>query len=282
MRDISFTDETFDSGITSTYQLSLQFGPRTFAYAILDTIRMKYIAFKSIWFDTRLKSENQSERLGQLLHSEPSLMRNYKSVRLMVQNPGAILIPAELFDPDHLEDYFSSSTAPAGNEKAISTPLRSFKAFLLFYIREDIRLQALALLNEVNITHQSAPMIESALQTSGTFGSANQLHANIIDGSADLLLVKSGQPILYNSFPLRSNEDLIYYILRIYNQFDLSQEETPLIISGWPDLYSGAMNTLKDYIRTVRFKEFEKSYLYSPKFDNVCQHAYANLINLAL
>jgi hypothetical protein len=152
----------------------------------------------------------------------------------------------------------------------------------LFCIRDDIRHQALALLNEVKITHHSAPVIESALQTAGTFGSANQLHANISHGSADLVLVKSGQLILYNSYPLRTDEDLIYYILRIYDQFDLSQEETPLIMSGWPDLYSGAMKTLNDYIRTVRLKEFDKSYLYSPKFANVSQHAYANLINLVL
>jgi len=282
MKDISFIDESFDSGITSTYQLSVQFGPRTFAYAVLDTIRMKYIAFRSSWLGTPVKPENQSEHLSHLLHSEPFLLRNYKSVRMMLQNPGALLIPESLFDPDHASDYFSGSVPPAGNEKIVATRLISCDACLLFCIREDIRHQALALLNDVKITHQSVPLIESALRASDTFGSADQLHVNITPGSADLVLVKSGQLILYNSYPLRSDEDLVYFILRLYDQFNLSQEETPLIISGWPDLYTSVKQILPGYIRSIRLKEFDKSYLYSERFADVIQHSYANLINLAL
>ena len=280
MKDISFIDESFDSGITSTYQLSVQFGPRTFAYAVLDTIRMKYIAFRSSWLDTPVKPENQSELLSHLLHSEPFLLRNYKSVRMMFQNRGALLIPESLFNPSHVSDYFS--VPPAMNEKIVFTRLISCDACLLFCIREDIRHQALALLNDVKITHQSVPLIESALQTSGTYGSADQLYVNITSGLADLVLVKSGQLTLYNSYPLRSDEDLVYYILRVYDQFDLSQEETPLILSGWPELYTGANKVLSGYIRLIRFKEFDKSYLYSENFADVSQHSYANLINLAL
>ncbi|MFH0762101.1 MAG: DUF3822 family protein [Bacteroidota bacterium] len=282
MKDISFIDESFDSGITSTYQLSVQFGPRTFAYAILDTIRMKYIAFRSSWFDTPVKPENQSEHLSHLLHSVPFLLRNYKSVRLMIQNRGALLIPEPLFNPDNASDYFSVSAPPAGNERVLFSRLRSCNACLLFCIREDIRHQALALLNEVTITHQSVPFIESALKTFEIYGSADQLHVNITPDLADLVLVKSGRLILYNSYPLRSDADLAYFILNAYDEFDLSQEETPLIISGWPELYPDTKKVLPGYIRSVRLKEFDKGYLYTQKFTDVHQYSYANLINLAL
>lgn len=281
MKDYSFIDESFDPGITSTYQLSVLFGSRMFAYAVLDTIRMKYIAFRSSWFDTPVKPESQSEHLGRLLHSESFLQKNFKSVRMMVQHSEALLIPEPLFDPDHVSDYFSASAPPAGNEKIVFNRMASCNAILVFSIREDLRHLALALLNDVRFVHEAVPLIESAVRNADRYGSTDQLHVNINPGTADLVLVKSGQLVLYNRYPVRSDEDLVYFILRVYDQFELSQEETPLIISGWPDLYSSANVALPGYIRSVRLMEFDKGFLYSGKFAEVSQHSFSNLINLA-
>jgi hypothetical protein len=281
MRDIAFIDESFDTSITSTYQLSMQFGARNFAYAILDTIRMKYIAFRSSWFDSSVQPENQSECLSHLLHSEQFLLRNYKSVKLMFQSQGAIMIPGPLFNPDNPAAHFNLSGSPSENNKVIISRLVSFDAYLLFVIREDIRHQALALLNDVKLTHQAVPFIESALQSSDKFNSSSQLYVNITPGLADLSLVQSGKLILYNSYPVHKDPDLVYFILNAYDEFGLSQEETPLIFSGWPNLFPAAMELLPGYIRAIKMKEFNKGYLYSQKFRDLDQHPYANLINLA-
>lgn len=281
MRNIAIIDETFDTNITSTYHLSLQYGSNNFSFAILDTIRMKFIAFKNYWFASAITPENHAEHLRNLLHTEGYLIKNYKSVHFMYQAPGSLLIPGPLFSTDHAEDYFRFSGTVDPELEIHYRKVPSIDAFLLFQMRKDISELISGSLSDCKIFHHAFPQIENAVLDGKNKSLPSLLYADIHPTFIDLMLLHSGQLTFYNSFSIRNNEDLDYFILYLFDQFGLSQEETPLILSGFIELFPEALAVLEKYLKKISYLEFNKSYSYSYTFNDLVQHQFAHLINLA-
>jgi len=281
MQNLSIIDDTFDPTITSTYHLSLQFSPRNFCFAIMDTIRMRYIAFKNFWFETELAPEQQAERLRGLLQNEGYLAKNYKSVNFMIDSPGSLLIPAPLFQPDEAETYYLHAGGVDSQSMILNHKIPAIDAFLLFQVRMDIHELIKGYLSEFKIFHQAVPQIEDAVVESKNKAIPAALYAEVHSGFTDLYLVNAGSLMFYNSFTIRNDQDLTYYILYLYDQFGLPQEETPLFLSGFIELYPAANETLMKFIKKFGRLEFNKSYSYGSAFNTLIQHQFANLINLA-
>ncbi len=281
MRNIAIIDETFDANITSTYHLSLQYGADQFSFAILDTIRMKYIAFKNFWYESGIPLEMQAENLRNLLNSEGYLSKNYKSVHFMYQSPGALLIPGPLFNPDLAGSYFRYSGNAFPDPSILFRKIPSIDAFLVHQIPGDIYEQAKGSLSDCQFFHQACPQIDDAVLDGKNKSLPAQVYADIHPGFIDLMLLNSGQLVFYNSFGIRNKEDMVYFILYLFDQFGLSQEETPLILSGFVEVFPDSLPILEKYLKKISYVDFNKSYSYSYTFNNLIQHQFAHLINLA-
>jgi hypothetical protein len=281
MRNIAIIDETFDANITSTYHLSLQLGADQFSFAILDTIRMKYIAFKNYWYDSAIPEDQQGENLRNLINSEGYLSKIFKSVHFMYQAPGALLIPGPLFNPDFAGSYFKYSGDVSSDHTILFRKIPSIDSFLVHQIPTSIYDLAVGSLAECKFFHQASPQIEDAVLDGKNKSLPAQVYADIHQGFIDLMLLNSGQLVFYNSFIIRNKEDIIYFILYLFDQFGLSQEETPLILSGFVEAFPDSQPILEKYLKKISYLEFNKSYSYSYTFNNLVQHHFAHLINLA-
>jgi len=51
MKNIAIVDETFDINITASYHLSVELCKEGISYAVMDTVRKKYIALKTVIFE---------------------------------------------------------------------------------------------------------------------------------------------------------------------------------------------------------------------------------------
>jgi hypothetical protein len=242
---------------------------------------MKYIAFKNFWFETDLPADQQTDRLRSLLHNEGYLAKNYKTVNFMVASPGSILVPAPLFNPEEVEAYFLHSGGVHPQSMVLDHKIPSIDSHLVYQVRMDIHELIKGYLSDCRIFHQAVPQIEDAVVEGKNKAIPAILYADIHSGFADLYLLNSGQLIFYNSFVVKNSQDLAYYILYLFDQFGLHQEETPIEISGFIELYPETLELLAKFIRKIGRAEFNKSYSYGSAFNSLLQHQYSNLINLA-
>lgn len=281
MRNIAIIDETFDSNVTSAYHLSIQYCERFCSFAILDTVRMKYIAFKNFWFTDPIPSKNQADHIRSLLHGESYLTRQYKSVFFMYVTPLSVLVPTPLFMKVNPEVYFKFSSQLLPTDKVIFRKIPAIDAYAVFPLPAELLNQVGIMLHDVQYFHQSCPQIDEAIGESGSRTDHIRVIANINIGFVDLMIIQSNQLILYNSFTIKNTDDLVFFILYLYEQFGLSQEESAVTLSGFIEMYPGTTELLNHYLKKIVIREFPNIYTYSHTFNELAQHQFSQIINLA-
>ena len=281
MRNIAIIDETFDSNATSAYHLSIQYCERFCSFAVLDTIRMKYIAFKNFWFADPIPFKNQAAHIRNLLHGESYLTRQYKSVFFMYVTPLSVLVPTALFRKENPEVYFKFSSKLLPTDKVIFRKIPAIDAYTVFPVPKELVNQVGIMLPDVEFFHQSCPQIGEAIAESGSRADHTRVIANINIGFVDLMIIQSNQLLLYNSFTIKNTDDLVFFILYLYEQFGLSQEESPVTLSGFIEMYPGAVELMNHYLKKIVIREFPSSYTYSHIFNELAQHQFSQILNLA-
>jgi hypothetical protein len=94
-------DETLDINSTANYELSLQMSPNGFAFTILDTIRNKYVLFRSTEPD-----ENKyftADSIDEIIRTDDFTNKKYKKVNIVIPSPKFTMVPSPLFDPARKE-----------------------------------------------------------------------------------------------------------------------------------------------------------------------------------
>jgi len=281
MRNIAIIDESYDSNVSSAYHLSIQYCDRFCSFAVLDTSRMKYIAFKNFWFADPVAGSDQVDHIRSLLHGENYLTRQYKSVYFMYLTPKSVLVPSPLFLKENPGVYFKFSSYITPVDKIIFRKIPAIDAYTVFTVPEEFYNQVELMLRDVQFFHQSCPQIEEAMTESANLTDRTRVMASINPGFVDLLLIRSDQVVLCNSFNIKNTDDLVFFILYLYEQFGLSQEECPATLSGFIELYPGIVELLNHYLKKVVIREFTGNYTYSHTFSELAQHHYSQIINLA-
>ena len=282
MRNISVFDESFDSQATSTYHLSIQYSEQNCSYSILDTSRMRYIAFRNFWFPGPVPAKKQADQIRSLLLGESCFAHSYKSVYFMYLTPFSVLVPTSLFMKENPGIYLKFSSQIKPTDKIVFRKIPAIDAFTVFPVPQDFVDQVGNILNDVQYFHQSCPQITETIAESTGLADHTRVLANINPGFVDLMIIRADQLLLYNSFAIRNTDDLVFFILYLFKHFGLLQEESPVILSGFVEMYPGTTELLHHYVKTTAIREFPKSYTYSDIFSGLSQHHYSQLFNLAL
>lgn len=280
MRNHTILDPTFDIQITSSYHLAVQISPQNLSYVILDTVRMKFLAFKNVMFGMELEGEELYSKIANQIRTEGYLNRNFRHLSLYYSSPKASLIPAEYFNESKKESLADFLGPSSESQVLLHRYCKNLDAYLLFEIPKRIHSLTENGLDAPGYFHQSIPLIENAIHSSKGKANFNRIYAQVNPGFIDLVVVKAGKLVLYNSFHFKTEKDLAFYVLYVFDQFKLSTKQTTLEICGFTDESDEYVQLLRSYIREIVFQEFNRSFSYSLSFNELAQHHFSNLINL--
>jgi len=280
MRNIAIIDESFDSNASPGYHLSIQYGGHYCTFAILDTVSMQYLAFKNFWYSYPIPVKEQGEHFRALVRSESFLMRRFKSVHFMYLSPLSVLVPTPLFHKEEPETFFKFSAQLLPTDRILFRKIPLIDAFSVFPVPQDIADQVDLMQDNVQFFHQSCPQITEAIE-SHSHSEVAKVFACINPGFVEITIIGEGQLILHNSFTIRNTNDLIFFILYMYEQFGLSQEESTVELSGYLEMYPGTEELLNRYIKKWVMPEITKRFTFSNPFNDLKHHHYSHLLNLA-
>jgi hypothetical protein len=280
--DLVLIDETFDINQTSNYHISIQAGLSGYSFSILDPLRNKYILLKHIPFKGDVTYELLEEKMNDIQMNDEFLTRNYYSVFFSWQSPRYTLIPGPLFKRDNLRTYFEFNHVLDDLDEIHYNGFRGIDAYNLFAIPSELSNMVFRSYGNVRFFHQITPMIEHGLISHGVKGMQKAVMVYVYGNNIDIVVIHGEVINLCNTFPWKDQNDIVYFILYVYEQLKLDGTNIPLYLTGEIPRKSPLCEILKSYIAMVRFEKPSDNFTYSYTFNDIDQHRFINLFNLKL
>lgn len=278
MVEFEFLDETLDINSTESYHLSIQIGLGGLSFCILDGIQKKYVAIKN--YPSQTQQGIPMDWLESVLQYDPFLNRSYKSVTTCFVNERCTMVPDPLFKKENLEDYVQFNLHLETSETILYHRLNRAESWCLFPIPNDMFHRLQQQFPNIQILHHSIPLLDYVLRSQKNGDQQHTVHVNLHPAIFDLAATSTKSLEVYNCYPYKHVNDVMYFVLNVFEQLHISPTETQLILSGKVTRQSSLYENLRRYIKNIDFAKRNRDYTYSYTFGKLPEHAYLNLLNL--
>lgn len=276
MHQINLIDETFDKNQAHHYNLAIQFGLNGLSYCLFDTIKNKYVAFRYY-----PETESSMDKLQSLFASDELLTLPFKDFFLLYTAGQSTLVPLPYFDESKIAELYAFNFGAEDNTKFLFNKLQDCLAVNLFSCAHHVTDELKKLFPSLKIYHRTSPFLENLVQESARWPRIKcfvSIHQNILDiGFAHLRRLD-----FFNSFAYRDKSDIVYHVLNVLEQFNLSPALTDVYLSVDLEKHEEIYEFLGTYLTHIKFIKPSENFTYSYIFDDFQLTRFANLFNLAL
>ena len=253
---------TNNSSNKLTYlDLSIQLSLSGLSFCILDKDANTIKEVKEFRFDKRLNPLEVLDELKELFTKETILNNSFTNITIVHDNDISTLVPKDLFNKNHLADYlkFNSKILKSDFIAYDSIPENNSVNVYVPYI--NINNYIYDKFGDFIFKHVSSVLIESLLKIEKD-STANKVYVHVSFNHFEIIIIKDGKLILYNTFAYNSNEDFIYYILFTAEQLNLDPDTLNLVFIG--DIAEGDQlyNITYKYIRNISFGNRNDNFKY--------------------
>jgi hypothetical protein len=278
MLQFELLDETFDINKTNSLHLSIQASLDGLLFSILEPISLKYLALKRYQFEQVASQDMLFEQIQEILDQDPLLRQTYHGVSCIQVDNRSTLLPAALFDKNQLKSYFVFNHVLDELDELRFNFLKQVDAYLIFPIHHEIANLYLKSWVNAAFYHQATPFICEVVHTGSSTGKAAHVHFS--SGHFDIVVTNQHELLFHNNFMFRSDEDLLYFILFVFDKLGLDQGSTPLMVSGDFDKFSDRPSLLKRYFRNFKFRSAPAEFEYPHIFETIQEHGYLSLFKV--
>lgn len=212
--------------------------------------------------------------------SEFDLVRkNYSSVYINWMSRHFTLLPESFYAPANAKELLAFNIGPIDGEQVLSGNAGN-DTRLVYSIPALLKNQLDKLFPKHELRHAGDTSIR-------LFFSHFQLQAadvfiHLHPQSMELMIKKGKQLLLYNLFPVKSDEDVLYYLLFSIEQLRLDPAALKLAIAANRETGDELFKALKKYIRQVNFAVNDKMIERKEAFESIPHHYYFGLLNRLL
>jgi hypothetical protein len=279
MANFSFIDESFDPNISLSYFFSIRLNKDGISFCTLDPIRNKYIQISNIMIDSKLPAHHQ---LDKYFAEIDILNLPYKKIFILIPTQTATLAPSGIFERDKSKTLLQFCCDIPENSKIHFNKIRQADIFNIFVIDNDVEEIFKRQFPEPIFFHQNTPFIDGFLSSINISDKETDFFCiNFNTDFFDVAIFKNSQLKLCNSFPLKNENDFLYFTLFTFEQLKLIENSTFVFISGINICRQKYMTSLRRYISKIKQIDFPNNFRYSTIFKDYRISGFYNLLNLS-
>ncbi|PID93666.1 MAG: hypothetical protein CSA95_07085 [Bacteroidetes bacterium] len=258
---------------------SIRVTPDAFSYALFNPETSQYYQLESFDLQGVTSEERWKETLRELFEEHPVILEEYAKTYLQWAFPGALLVPAPLYTPQKKKLYFKYNYDTSPKQLIHEDLLPSFDAVLLYPIASDIDQFLQTLFPKAIRTHHLSNLLLILKKGYCSDQSSTQLFVQVNKNSFDLILFRQKELQFLNTFPYKTAEDFLYFLLLTMKTLSLDTETQKVTLLG--AIASDAILTQKiaNYIRHIQFITKSPYDHFSETFNQVEEHLFFNLLN---
>lgn len=244
---IEIAESSFDPANSPNHTLSIRFLPDGFCFVVASLTERRPLYFCRIAEAGKSVSQQFLEQFNKL----DSLRRKYSEVYFLNDDKHYTLMPSTLFDETDKQTYWEFCTNGKSDGMKITQDELSFcDALLLHSIPEEISQPLTERFPAIRFVHRqsilaSQTMVQSKKSGKGAIG------IYVGEGEFDIVGVKENLLQIANTYPLRNNEEFLYFTLNVFDQLKFDPYETETLLHGNVNAKSPLLSDLRKYVNNV-------------------------------
>lgn len=247
MQNIYYLDTDFVKEDTTQYILSIRFSTDGLSFCIHDT-HSKLLSF----YYQPYSLDSQTEVIAKVkkaIVEEELLNLRYRKVYIVPCKKEKTLIPAHIFNKNYLSDLYRLCQHTEKNDTLLYRKIRPAEAYLVESLPRSFVTFLTTRYQSVCIVNSAYAFILNSL--SSTLMNREHLFIDIQDRYFDILLCRSNEVLLFNTFTYHSVTDMVYYILNCLKHSNTDKTNLQTTLSGALAEDSHLYTTLSTYIPNI-------------------------------
>lgn len=271
-------EDTFYSQNLTACELSILIGMDSLAYIISDA-QHQVQALKEIRFEDPLPSF--LEHLKITIDQDSRLNGSYSNIRIGFFHPQFILIPERLFKYEERAIYLKEAADLGADYAYLVDDLGPSNIKNIYAVQEEV-VQFLRVAFPGSRFSHITSIFSDSIKRQRLNNDKDHCYLNIRSGQAILLFFKGNDLQFANVYSFKLDKDLLYFVLLVYNQFNLNPENVPLTITGELSKQGSIYKLLQRYIRNILFAQSPALLKIGTQLNTLPRHYYYDLFNLLL
>jgi hypothetical protein len=271
-------DEAFTTNDTINYNLTLQISVDDILVCVNEKSKNKFIAFEQFQFQHTFNFDLIDALLDEVIKESKLIKYKYAFVNCVLVNNMATLVPSPLFDEDRKKMYLKFNANLEGDELVIVNEIKNLNAKNVFALPFSIKSKIDFLYSKVQYNHYSSILIDNLLAQNKN---QNQkiVYVHVQQSHFEIIVIESNNLVFYNTFNHHSAEDLIYYLLFVFEQLQLNPEKEEVYLLGEFEKTGQIYTTLFKYVRTLKISDRKDGADFSYQLQSLPKHSFFTLFN---
>ncbi len=216
--------------------------------SVTNNFSKKNIGFVHYPINNFLDADFIISRLKTLKDEEELLNYKYEHIKIILYDNPFIVIPEEVTAdeyPDYFQMYHQINPETVSEDLTLKNKIKIVSA-----ISSKASKQFTELFDNYTIKNYQSDFINYLLNIQGKSKSI-VAYINILEEKADFIVINGNELLFINRFEYTSDEDILYYVLSVFEQLELNVETNFVYFLGQIELNDSLHELLKKYIRNI-------------------------------
>lgn len=227
-------------------QLCLRIGERHFAYSVTDLDSNSLVALAYY-----TSQQVEPEGMSSIFVSTPVLTGNFESIKVGYDHPYSVLTPVKFYDAEQSGRMLDTMFGKHEGLALLSEQVTEWQLRNEYAVSREVHEWLRRKYPSATFHHNYSVGIRLPSTSS------DRLLVDIHSDRFSMIAIKNNKLCIAQTFAYSTPADLLYHLLRVCEQFNLSQREVELSIAGLIEKDSALFRELHQYFLDVRFREPE-------------------------
>lgn len=216
-----------------------------------------------------------TDKISFLINNHLLQQKKFEKVNIAFLNNEFTLVPEAYALEKELKPFLKFTTGTQEIKKPLRHHLKNLD--FSFNLDTDLVNYLEKAFPNASIRHSGAVTIDLLFSQQSLLN--NDLYLNLGDGFIELAAKEKNDLLLYNVFSYESNDDILYYLLFMMEQFNLNPLYVKLAIAGERPLTDELIKSIKKYVKRVSFCIADGSLKLNGDMTSFPRHYYFTLLN---
>jgi hypothetical protein len=197
------------------------------------------------------RTKPYSQAIKDIFFEHPFLAYTYRHTHVICANRQYTLVPEDIYI-EKQQSKLMAFVFAAPDGKTLHKRLEDFDCEVVYGIQPEVYEFLSRSLLRYSFTHAIAPLLGQWRKQS-VIAYPKQLFVSLYEDTMDAACFYRENLLFINSFRFDDTADILYYILYIWKQTGMDQQQDRLVVHANTDLHQALKETLQTYLLQIEF-----------------------------